>query len=80
MRKIVVSVTILKDIELANGLRYALCPQVSIILDKKRKSDSKIHELIYQQGANYGTIGDRCTYLSHDELFELEEKGMIKIN
>lgn len=80
MKKRVMSVTILKDIKLANGVKYALSPQVSIILDKKRKADSKIHELIYQQGTYYGAVGDRCTYLSHDELFELEEKGMIKIN
>jgi hypothetical protein len=50
-----------------------------IILDKSNPVKRKCHQLIWQQGNYYGQVGDRCAYLSHEELFELHEQGFIKL-
>lgn len=70
----------IKEIVLENGNIYPLSPKVHIELDKKNKAANKLHQIYYQQGSNYGSVGDRCDYITHDELFRLEEKGMIIIN
>ena len=38
-----------------------------------------MHELVYQQGVYYGSVGDCSDCLSNDDLLELEAKGMIKV-
>lgn len=76
----IVSVRQLKPIQLEEGrFVFPLNSCTKIILDKKRPSNKKIHELLHQQGSHYGTVGDCCTYLSNDELLSLEAKGMIAI-
>ena len=47
--------------------------------DAKNPIAKKNHQLIYQQGDHYGTVGDMCNYLTHDELLELEQQGYIRI-
>lgn len=47
-----------------------------IIIDHKGKE----HQLLYQQGRQYGESGDCCTYLNNQELLRLQSEGMIKIN
>jgi len=74
------SVTQLKAIEFEGYQPYPLSSKTRIILDKKNPSHRKEHQLIYQQAANYGTVGDRCTYLDNFELLELEKKGFITIH
>jgi hypothetical protein len=55
-------------------------PQSSkIVYDSKSPIKKKMHQLIHQQGPRYGTIGDACTYLNHDELLALELSGHIRI-
>lgn len=78
--KKVKKVTQLKEIILEDGIKFPLNNNVKIILDKKNIIAKKEHCLIFQQGRFYGTVGDYCHYLYHNELFELEEKGMVKIN
>jgi hypothetical protein len=48
-----------------------------IIYDAKRPTDKKEHQLIYQQGDRYGTVGDRCVNLGHEELLALERDGSV---
>lgn len=61
------------------GFTYPLGPCTKLVLDKKSRTKNKQHELLYQQGPYYGTVGDRCAYLNNDDLFALEAKGMISI-
>jgi hypothetical protein len=76
----ILEVTQLKPIQLApDGFVFPLSRQTKIILDKKSPAPKKLHELTFQQGAYFGEVGDCCSYLSNDELFELEEKGMLRI-
>ncbi len=70
----------LKPIQVSEGsFIFPISFQTKIILDKKSPSSKKEHQLIYQQGRQYGEVGDCCNYLSNDELLQLEEKGMISI-
>lgn len=62
-----------------NGFVFPLSSQTKINLDKKNPSRRKEHQLIFQQGRQYGAVGDCCNYLDNDELLSLEEKGMIEI-
>jgi hypothetical protein len=48
-----------------------------IKLDKTNPVKRKQHCIIYQQGTHYGQVGDMCTYVSHQELFELAKRGDI---
>lgn len=50
-----------------------------IILDKKSVIKKKEHQIVYQQGACYGSVGDMCDYVTHEQLFRLAESGAIKI-
>ena len=76
----ILEVTQLKAIQLREGsFIFPISCQTKLILDKKSPSAKKEHQLIYQQGVNYGSVGDCCTYLTNDDLLKLEEKGMIKI-
>lgn len=76
----ILSVKQLKAIQLSEGrfIFPATC-QTRLILDKKSPSNKKEHQLIYQQGSQYGSVGDCCAYLSNEDLLKLEAKGMIKI-
>lgn len=76
----ILKVTQLKAIQVSEGsFTFPISCQTRLILDKKNPSKRKVHQLIYQQGRQYGEVGDCCTYLSNDDLLKLEEKGMIKI-
>jgi len=76
----ILEVTQLKAIQVSEGsFIFPVSCQTRLILDKKSPSKKKEHQLIYQQGRQYGEVGDCCTYLSNDGLLKLEEKGMIKI-
>ena len=68
------------EIVLRNGIKYPFSSKTIIELDKKSVVAKKEHGITFQQERYFGTVGDYCHYISHDELFELEEKGMIKIN
>ena len=48
-----------------------------IVYDAKRSTAKKEHQIIYQQGDQYGTVGDRCASLGHEELLELERDGSV---
>jgi hypothetical protein len=50
-----------------------------ITLDKKNVIAKKEHQILWQSGAYYGEVGDMCDYVSHEELFELHEKGYIRL-
>lgn len=79
MRRIL-SVRQIKPIQInENGFVYPLNCCTKIELDKKSPSNKKEHQIVYQQGRQYGSVGDCCTSVNNDELFELEAKGMIKI-
>lgn len=76
----ILSVKQLKTIQTPqSSCSFPLGSKTEIILDKKSPSDKKEHQLIYKQNHYFGTVGDHCTYLSNDELLELESKGMIEI-
>lgn len=77
----ILSVKQLKDIQLnQESFIFPLGLNTKIILDKKRPSNKKEHQLVYQQDLrSYGSIGDCCNYLSNKELLDLEKKGMIEI-
>jgi len=49
-----------------------------IVYDAKRPIEKKQHQLVYQQGDQYGTVGDRCAYLNHEELLALESEGSVR--
>lgn len=73
------SVTVLKDIRLTEGsFLYLNNGRTRIVVDRSR-SKYKEHELIYQQGQSYGTVGDCCNYLDDDDLEALEQRGLIQI-
>lgn len=50
-----------------------------IVLDKKRDVPKKEHQLLWTSGETFGNLGDRCKYISHEELFELQRKGFIEL-
>lgn len=50
-----------------------------IILDKKRIITKKQHQITWQSGPQYGSVGDMTDYISHEELLELEQQGVIRI-
>jgi hypothetical protein len=45
--------------------------------DARHPIPKKQHQLVYQQGDQYGMVGDRCTYLTHDELLALIADGSV---
>jgi len=70
----------IKPIDFGNGSTvFPLSSKTKIVLDKKSPSNRKEHQLIYQQGPQYGSVGDCCKYLDNFELLELESKGFITI-
>lgn len=76
----ILTVVQIKPIQLREGgFIYPLNTNTKIILDRKSPSNKKIHELVYQQGIYYGSVGDCADYLSNDDLLALETKGMIKV-
>lgn len=74
----ILSVRQLKPISL-NGMEYPLDWRTKITLDKKSPSHRKEHQLLFQQGPCYGSIGDCCKYLDNIELLELEKAGFLSI-
>jgi len=50
-----------------------------IILDKKKPTAKKLHQITWQSGPYYGSVGDMTDYISHDELLQLDQQGSIKI-
>lgn len=50
-----------------------------IILDKERPVAKKLHQITWQSGPYYGSVGDMTDYISQDELIELDKQGVIKI-
>jgi hypothetical protein len=73
------TVTILKDIQPCEGYSVFYRQSTRIEYDAKRRQDKKQHALIYQQGPQYGSIGDNCYFLTHDELLDLERRGFVRI-
>jgi hypothetical protein len=52
-----------------------------ITYDSRNPCRRKQHTLIDQRDPQrFGTVGDRCDYLDHGELLELEAAGYIKID
>ena len=72
-------ITILKDIKRPMFHMPFYCRNSQILYDSKSPIAKKSHCLFYQQGHNYGQVGDQCDYLSHDELLSLEREGFITI-
>jgi hypothetical protein len=74
-----ITVEILADIERPSYRHpfYARCSR--IVYDAKSPRAKKIHQLLYQQGPRYGQIGDACDYVRHDELLEMERRGLVRI-
>lgn len=76
----ILSVTQLKPLKVyGSDFSFPVSCQTRLVLDKKNPANKKEHQFIYQQGSQYGTVGDCCVYLSNDDLFLLEEKGLISI-
>jgi hypothetical protein len=46
--------------------------------DSKRPIAKKQHQIVYQQRDQYGTVGDMCAGLSHEQLLELERQGAVR--
>ncbi len=75
-----ITVTILNDIQLRKD-SHVFTKRVSVLnYDAKRPRAKKRHQLLYQQGERYGTVGDCCAYLTHAELEMLEASGYVRIN
>lgn len=79
------TVTLLRDIPYSEirgrqSVTVFFKTRSKIEYDTKQPITKKRHALIYQQGPYYGTIGDCCDYLTHDELLDLERRGFISIN
>lgn len=69
---------ILKDITPRGYLQPFIRHRSFIEYDTNRPRAKKAHALVYQQDDQYGTVGDRCAYLTHEELLELERTGFIR--
>ena len=74
------TVTILKDIQLRKDSHVFHRRTAQIEYDSQSPRHKKLHQLIFQQGDHYGTIGDCCDYLTHDLLLDLERGGFVRIN
>lgn len=74
-----VQVQLLKDIELPRHRKPFYRRLSRIEYDAKAPRAKKIHQLISQQGPCYGSVGDSCEYLTHDQLLQLERDGFIRI-
>jgi len=72
-------ITILKDIQLRKGGHVYTRKVSALKYDANRAKAAKRHQLLYQQGEQYGTVGDCCDYLTHDQLLQLEADGYIHI-
>lgn len=68
------------EIVLPNGVKYPNDGKTRIELDKKSNTKKKIHTIFWQYGDKWGQVGDYCYNITHQELFELAKKQMIKIN
>lgn len=75
-----IRVQILRDIKRPDYRLPFYAHTVRIEYDAKAPRARKTHQLIYQQGPCYGTVGDCCDYLTHDELLELERQGFVRIS
>lgn len=70
----------LKEIVLRNGKEIPFRSWfVKFDLDKSSSIKNKTHQIYMQQGLQYGSVGDFSEDISHEELFELEQLGMIKL-
>lgn len=67
-------------IVIPSGKEYPHDSRTKIVLDSSAPIAKKEHQILFQQGPRYGSVGDYCYSVDHEELFELERKGMIKIN
>lgn len=74
-----IHVVILRDIRLQGWTEPFTKKCSAIEYDTKSATQSKLHRLTYQQGEQYGTIGDCCTYLTQPELEALAAAGYVKI-
>ncbi|WP_428663426.1 hypothetical protein [Runella sp.] len=52
---------------------------VLIDLDKVKPVAKKEHQIVYQQGRTFGTVGDYCMSFNHDKLLEMEKNGLVEI-
>jgi len=76
----ILSVKQLKPIQVdEDSFVFPLGSTTKIILDKTGPSINKTHQLLYQQGSHFGSVGDCCKYLDNSQLLHLENKGMIEI-
>lgn len=75
-----VKVVILRDIQLHPDGHVFTKKCSRIEYDAKKPILKKLHQLVHQQGERYGTVGDCCEYLTHDQLRKLEESGHIRIH
>ena len=77
MRKIN-KVTVLKPIPI-KGIERPMPVFSRIELDKSYPVAKREHQVIFQQGAYYGEVGDRCYYISQEELLKLEADGIVRL-
>ncbi len=49
------------------------------MLDKQNVYRNKSHQIVYQQGKCYGSVGDLCDHISHHELLQLAANGYIQL-
>lgn len=63
------------------GLKIYRAEQLKIVIDRRLVAlVKKRHEIVYQQGREYGTNGDCKRVVSHEELFIMAAKGKVEIN
>ncbi|HKS28949.1 MAG TPA: hypothetical protein VJS44_14075 [Pyrinomonadaceae bacterium] len=74
------TITILKDIQLRPNSHIFYRRSSQLVYDNRSPRDKKQHQLLFQQGDRYGTVGDCCDYISHEQLLELEQQGFVRIN
>jgi hypothetical protein len=75
-----VKIIVLKDVELPGWRRPFWKGSTHIDYDAKSPVKDKWHGVIYQQGPKYGEVGDKCEYIRHKQLLELEKRGVIAIS
>ena len=72
-------VVILKDIKRPMYREPFYARSAHVEYDAKAPRGKKQHALVFQQSNHFGTVGDCCDYLIHEELLQLERDGFVCI-
>ena len=59
------------------GIEEPMPKYSKIEIDKSYPVAKREHQVVFQQGNNYGTVGDRCYSISDAYLRQLDKEGYI---